>query len=157
MSIQTSGSRYMWSDLSSMVNWLCLPFADHPYYVAVQYHPEYLSRPLKPSAPYLGLILASTKMLEKYISRDCKLSPRQEFYTESSDEELKSSPTPTQASKRGSGDSNVSPVKKSKTDAVAIASPSAQPISTNGVVRPIATNGSLFQPVMTNGNGNVQE
>ena len=29
---------------------------DHPYFVAVQYHPEYISRPLKPSAPYLGLI-----------------------------------------------------------------------------------------------------
>ena len=30
----------------------------HPYYVAVQYHPEYISRPLSPSPPYLGLILA---------------------------------------------------------------------------------------------------
>ncbi len=31
-------------------------FPDHPYFVGVQYHPEYISRPLKPSAPYLGLI-----------------------------------------------------------------------------------------------------
>jgi CTP synthase len=29
---------------------------NHPYFVGVQYHPEYISRPLKPSAPYLGLI-----------------------------------------------------------------------------------------------------
>ena len=33
-----------------------LELDNHPYFVAVQYHPEYISRPLKPSAPYLGLI-----------------------------------------------------------------------------------------------------
>ena len=35
-----------------------MELAGHPYYVAVQYHPEYISRPLSPSPPYLGLILA---------------------------------------------------------------------------------------------------
>jgi len=34
----------------------CFFSKDHPYFVGVQYHPEYISRPLKPSAPYLGLI-----------------------------------------------------------------------------------------------------
>lgn len=33
----------------------------HPYFVAVQYHPEYLSRPFKPSPPYSGLIAAAIK------------------------------------------------------------------------------------------------
>ncbi|KAI9808836.1 MAG: CTP synthase ura7 [Phylliscum demangeonii] len=32
---------------------------DHPYYVGVQFHPEYLSRVLQPSKPYLGLVAAS--------------------------------------------------------------------------------------------------
>lgn len=32
---------------------------DHPYFVGVQYHPEYLSRVLAPSKPYLGLVAAS--------------------------------------------------------------------------------------------------
>lgn len=45
---------------------------NHPYYVAVQFHPEYLSRPLKPSPPFLGLILASVKKLEKFLERDCR-------------------------------------------------------------------------------------
>lgn len=27
---------------------------DHPYYVTVQFHPEYLSRPLSPSPTFLG-------------------------------------------------------------------------------------------------------
>jgi CTP synthase len=31
--------------------------------VAVQYHPEYISRPLSPSPPYLGLILARSVIL----------------------------------------------------------------------------------------------
>nr|CAG4640787.1 EOG090X04HX [Eulimnadia texana] len=40
----------------------------HPYFLATQYHPEYLSRPLKPSPPYLGLILASVGKLQSYLS-----------------------------------------------------------------------------------------
>ena len=28
----------------------------HPYYVSVQFHPEYLSRPLSPSPPFLGSV-----------------------------------------------------------------------------------------------------
>ncbi|KAK3825030.1 MAG: CTP synthase [Benniella sp.] len=42
--------------------------ADHPYFLGVQYHPEYLTRPLKPSAPFMGLILAATKELQKHLS-----------------------------------------------------------------------------------------
>ena len=32
---------------------------DHPYYVGVQYHPEFKSRPEDPSPPFLGLLMAS--------------------------------------------------------------------------------------------------
>jgi len=32
---------------------------NHPYYVGVQFHPEYLSRVLSPSKPYLGFVAAS--------------------------------------------------------------------------------------------------
>ncbi|XP_014277610.1 CTP synthase 2 [Halyomorpha halys] len=49
---------------------------DHPYYVSVQFHPEYLSRPLSPSPPFLGLILASSGKLNNYLHRGCRLSPR---------------------------------------------------------------------------------
>ncbi len=41
----------------------------HPYYVAVQYHPEYISRPLRPSAPYMGLILAATGKLDNFLAK----------------------------------------------------------------------------------------
>ena len=32
----------------------------HPYYVGVQYHPEFKSRPGKPSPPFLGLLMAAS-------------------------------------------------------------------------------------------------
>ncbi|KOX75796.1 CTP synthase [Melipona quadrifasciata] len=48
----------------------------HSYYVATQFHPEYLSRPLNPSPPFLGLILASIGKLKHYLTKGCKLSPQ---------------------------------------------------------------------------------
>lgn len=39
----------------------------HPYFVGCQYHPEFLSRPLSPSPPFLGLLLASSGMLHEYL------------------------------------------------------------------------------------------
>lgn len=52
---------------------------DHPYYIGVQFHPEYISRPLQPSPPYLGLLLASSKKLAGYASRGFRASPRMSF------------------------------------------------------------------------------
>ncbi|KAG8590659.1 hypothetical protein GDO81_006832 [Engystomops pustulosus] len=49
---------------------------DHPYFVGVQFHPEFSSRPMKPSPPYLGLMLAASGKLSTYIQNGCKLSPR---------------------------------------------------------------------------------
>ncbi|KAL8298932.1 hypothetical protein RB601_002175 [Gaeumannomyces tritici] len=37
----------------------------HPYFVGVQYHPEYLSRVLDPSKPFLGLVAASAGCLDQ--------------------------------------------------------------------------------------------
>lgn len=59
---------------------------DHPYFVATQYHPEYLSRPLKPSPPFFGLILASVGKLHSYLARGCRLTPRQLSDVDSDDE-----------------------------------------------------------------------
>lgn len=60
---------------------------NHPYYVATQYHPEYLSRPLKPSPPFMGFILASVGKLQTYLNQGCRLSPRQLSDESSEDEE----------------------------------------------------------------------
>ena len=44
-----------------------LPRSEHVYYVGCQYHPEFQSRPLKPSPPFHGLILAGCGMLGNYL------------------------------------------------------------------------------------------
>lgn len=62
---------------------------NHPYYVAVQYHPEYLSRPLSPSPPFMGLVLASVGKLNSYLSKGCRLSPRSQSDASSDEEEIK--------------------------------------------------------------------
>jgi CTP synthase len=38
---------------------------DHPWYVGVQYHPEYQSKVLEPSRPYLGFFAASAGCLDQ--------------------------------------------------------------------------------------------
>ena len=41
--------------------------AEHPYFVGVQYHPEFKSRPLKPSPVFHGLVAAATGSLDTAI------------------------------------------------------------------------------------------
>lgn len=42
---------------------------DHPWFVAMQFHPEYLSRVLAPSKSYLGFVAAAAGRLEQ-ITKD---------------------------------------------------------------------------------------
>jgi len=46
-----------------------LPVSDHPYYVGCQFHPEFKSRPLQPSPPFHGLILAATGQLTGFLEK----------------------------------------------------------------------------------------
>ncbi|XP_024532868.1 CTP synthase isoform X3 [Selaginella moellendorffii] len=41
---------------------------EHKYFVGVQFHPEFKSRPGKPSPVFLGLILAASKQLDSYLA-----------------------------------------------------------------------------------------
>lgn len=40
---------------------------DHPFFLATQYHPEFKSRPGKPSPVFLGLLLAATGNMDAYM------------------------------------------------------------------------------------------
>jgi CTP synthase len=42
--------------------------AGHRYYVAAQFHPEFKSRPFRPSPLFLGLVLAAAGKLDKHLS-----------------------------------------------------------------------------------------
>lgn len=64
---------------------------NHPYYVAVQFHPEYLSRPLKPAPAFMGLILAAVggeEKLKKYFKHGNRLSPRIQSDDSSDDDSI---------------------------------------------------------------------
>ncbi|XP_069061137.1 CTP synthase 2 isoform X3 [Pleurodeles waltl] len=52
---------------------------NHPYFVGVQFHPEFSSRPMQPSPPYLGLLMAATGKLSPYLKTGCKLSNRDRY------------------------------------------------------------------------------
>lgn len=42
---------------------------NHPYFVATQYHPEYTSKVLDPSKPFLGLVAASAGLLDNFLTQ----------------------------------------------------------------------------------------
>lgn len=51
------------------------PDAGHPYYVAAQFHPEFKSRPGRPSPLFLGLVLAAAGKLDAWLTTGAILSP----------------------------------------------------------------------------------
>ena len=71
--MESSGLKFVGHDEEN-IRMEIVELEGHSYYVATQFHPEYLSRPLKPSSPFLGLILASAGKLESYLARGCRLS-----------------------------------------------------------------------------------
>lgn len=83
---QEAGLRFVGQDPAGQ-RMQVLELVGHPYFVATQFHPEYLSRPLSPSPPFLGLILSSTGKLKSYLGRGCRLSPKSLSDEESTDTE----------------------------------------------------------------------
>lgn len=83
--LESKGLKFVGTD-SEQTRMEIMELEGHPYYVATQYHPEYLSRPLKPSPPFMGFILAAVGKLQNYLNHGCRMSPRN-LSDESSDEE----------------------------------------------------------------------
>ncbi|XP_019051955.1 PREDICTED: CTP synthase-like isoform X2 [Nelumbo nucifera] len=46
----------------------------HPYFIGVQFHPEFKSRPGKPSALFLGLVLAACGQLEPFLQNSVRVN-----------------------------------------------------------------------------------
>ncbi|XP_047310924.1 CTP synthase [Impatiens glandulifera] len=67
--LEKAGLRFVGKDESGK-RMEILELSDHPFFVGVQSHPEFKSRPGRPSALFLGLILAATGRLEAYISKN---------------------------------------------------------------------------------------
>jgi len=60
--LQAKGLTFIGKDETG-VRMEIIELEDHPWFVGVQFHPEYLSRVLVPSKPYLGFIAASAGIL----------------------------------------------------------------------------------------------
>lgn len=81
--LRDSGLRFVGTDQSE-ARMEIVELEEHPYYVGVQYHPEYTSTPMNPSPPYLGLILAAANELYDYLESDCYIPPPAEPVREDS-------------------------------------------------------------------------
>ncbi|KAJ2627473.1 CTP synthase ura7, partial [Coemansia sp. RSA 1694] len=66
--LEAKGLHFVGRDAETGERMEILELANHPYYVAAQYHPEYLTRPLNPSPPFLGLLLAASGQLDAYLA-----------------------------------------------------------------------------------------
>lgn len=60
--IETAGLQFIGKD-DKNERMEIIEIKDHPWFVGVQFHPEYLSRVLDPSKPYLGFVAASSGCL----------------------------------------------------------------------------------------------
>eukprot|EP00451_Oxyrrhis_marina_P004006 CAMPEP_0204270152 /NCGR_PEP_ID=MMETSP0468-20130131/18311_1 /ASSEMBLY_ACC=CAM_ASM_000383 /TAXON_ID=2969 /ORGANISM="Oxyrrhis marina" /LENGTH=603 /DNA_ID=CAMNT_0051245645 /DNA_START=43 /DNA_END=1854 /DNA_ORIENTATION=- len=68
-SLESKGLRFTGQDeRGSRMEIAELP--DHPFYIGVQFHPEFKSRPARPSPPFLGLVLASAGILQTRLEHD---------------------------------------------------------------------------------------
>lgn len=64
--LQSKGMTFIGKD-DTGIRMEVIELKDHPWFVGVQFHPEYISRVLHPSKPYLGFIAASAGMLQEII------------------------------------------------------------------------------------------
>jgi len=62
--LEEKGLRFVGKD-DDGVRMEVVEIEDHPWFVGVQFHPEYLSRVLDPSRPYLGFVAASAGCLDE--------------------------------------------------------------------------------------------
>jgi CTP synthase len=63
--LETAGLRFVGKDeTGTRMEIVELDPKDHPFFLGVQYHPEFKSRPLKPSPPFFGLVSAAIGELE---------------------------------------------------------------------------------------------
>ncbi|OMH85787.1 CTP synthase [Zancudomyces culisetae] len=66
--LEEGGFKFVGRDADTGQRMEIFELKNHPYFVGTQYHPEYITKPLKPSPPFLGLILAASKQLDSYFN-----------------------------------------------------------------------------------------
>ena len=79
--LQDAGLRFSGVDDDEKVRMECVELADasaHPFFFGCQYHPEFLSRPMAPSPPFLAFVQASAGKFVKreVVAKDASASAR---------------------------------------------------------------------------------
>jgi CTP synthase len=64
--LESKGLKFIGKD-SKGERMIILELPDHPFFIATQYHPEYKTRPITPTPCFLGLVLASSGLLQEYL------------------------------------------------------------------------------------------
>lgn len=72
--MESAGLKFVGHD-EDKVRMEILELEGHPYFVATQYHPEFKSRPGRPSPPFLGLVLAASGQLDGWIEQHGRQRP----------------------------------------------------------------------------------
>jgi CTP synthase len=72
--LERTGLAFVGQDAESGQRQEILEIPTHPFFLAVQYHPEFKGRPTRPSPPFVGLMLAASGLLSAWI-QDFKASP----------------------------------------------------------------------------------
>ncbi|PVV02394.1 hypothetical protein BB560_003153 [Smittium megazygosporum] len=65
--LESNGLKFVAKDADTGNRMEIIELEGHPYFVASQFHPECISRPLKPSPPFIGLLLAASGLLESHL------------------------------------------------------------------------------------------
>ena len=60
--IESSGMNFVGKDETGQ-RMEIIELSNHPFYFATQYHPEFKTRPTRPSPPFYGLLMAASKQL----------------------------------------------------------------------------------------------
>jgi CTP synthase len=64
--LQASGLEFVGQDEAG-VRMILMELKGHPYFVASQFHPEYKTRPLRPTPLFLGFVLACAGLWDEYV------------------------------------------------------------------------------------------
>ncbi|OMJ16519.1 CTP synthase [Smittium culicis] len=70
--MESKGLKFVGRDLETGSRMEILQLENHPYFVATQFHPEYITRPLNPSPPFTGFVLAASGQLQDHLKNNCQ-------------------------------------------------------------------------------------
>jgi len=73
--LSVAGLKFVGRDESG-VRQEIIEISDHPFFLGVQFHPEMKTRPIRPSPPFVGFMLAASGQLQEWMKNESWKSPQ---------------------------------------------------------------------------------